>query len=589
MAIAALLSASACWMGKTEAATVAATNTSESASVAAATATTAGSSFKGTPPLVISGYRFFDSLTGKYFGIRGVNYYPRPNAGVFDANNLDFFSNDHASIRDRDFPQFTQLNANAIRLYAVDPDVDHTDFMCELQAEGIYVVVDLGSSCPGCEITPASAPECYPASYKTRGEKIIAQFSKFDNVIGFSGGNEVNHRSADKTSPNFNAPCQKMFVRDMRNYIASCPTVRQIPVGLVVADHEREDNALYYNCITEKKGVEKDPLEQAQWYGINTYIHCDDISDPKKATGFNMLRDSFGSYKYSIPVILTEFGCTSLGFPTMKNKVGVYKGQRTFHDAKWMNSIDYSEYFAGGFAFEYTTENANSKSTSKYPFTEFGPQNYGLGYLSPEDCDDVKKPCSYVQMPNFDNLAKAYQAPDSPEEPTLKTFKPAANRTAPSKCPAGYPALRDYQWEGGLKPTSKCPMNTPKFQCPKKARKATTVSDAGSTSTASGSESAENTASEGSSESASGKTDADDTKAPASAQPTTKKAAAEEESAAEESETLESNIESDPSASDESKSATETAVKASDASQVASSTAPMIAIAALVIALVQHF
>ncbi|KAF1331304.1 hypothetical protein FI667_g4627, partial [Globisporangium splendens] len=300
-----------------------------------------------------------------------------------------------------------------------------------------------------------------------------------------------------------------------------------------------------------------------------------------------MLRDDFESYKYSILVTLTEFGCTSLGFPTMKNKVGVFKGQRTFHDAKWTNSIDYSEYFAGGFTFEYTTENANSKSTSKYPFTEFGPQNYGLGYLSPEDWDDVKKPRSYVQMPNFDNLAKAYQVPDSSKEPTLKTFKPAANRVAHPKCPAGYPALRDCQWTGGLKPTSKCPTNTPKFQCPKKARKATTASSVTSGSTASDSKSSKKAANAGSSDSASGGVDADDTKTPAPTKSTPKQAAV-----AEESETLKSDIENDPSVSDGSKSgnvATDTVVKASDASQVASSTAPVIAIAALVIALVQHF
>ncbi|KAF1331137.1 Glycoside hydrolase, partial [Globisporangium splendens] len=210
-----------------------ATNTSATSSAAPSATAVAGDSFKGTPPLVISGYRFFDSSTGKYFGIRGANYYPRPNAGAFDANNLDFFSR-------------MSTRASATGTSRMDPDVDHTDFMCELQAEGIYVMADLGSSCPGCEIAPASSPVLPGILQDARG------------------GNEVNHRSADKTPPNFNAPCQKTFVRGMRNYIASCPSMRQIPVGLVVADHEREENALYYNCVTEKTGVEKDPLEQAQ-------------------------------------------------------------------------------------------------------------------------------------------------------------------------------------------------------------------------------------------------------------------------------------------------------------------------------------
>ncbi|GAB9472369.1 hypothetical protein Gpo141_00009550 [Globisporangium polare] len=439
------------------------TTTTAAANTTATVATTTGGgdAFKGTPPLVIKGYRFFNSASGEYFGVRGVNYYPRPNTGALDANNLDMFSKKFARLRTRDFPQFVALNANAIRLYAVDPDADHTDFMCELQAEGIYVMVDLGSSCEGCEITSDAAPACYPASYKTRGEKIIAQFAKFDNVIGFSGGNEVNHRSAGK-GLKANAPCQKMFVRDMRNYIASCKDsgMRQVPVGLVTADSDRDVNALYYNCQSSDL-----KYERAEWYGLNTYIQCDDIDDPKKAAGFNILRDSFKGHKYSIPVILTEFGCTTDRFPTVKGATGIYKGQRTFHDAAWMNSPDYSEYFAGGFAFEYSTENANSKSTSVFPFTEFGPQNYGLGYLSPEDCDDVTKECKYEQMPNFNSLAAAYKQVGKSSEPTLATFKPAADRLAPSQCPPDYLPIGDLTWAGGKDPLTKCPA-VAKFQCP---------------------------------------------------------------------------------------------------------------------------
>ncbi|KAE9270949.1 hypothetical protein PF008_g30472, partial [Phytophthora fragariae] len=108
-------------------------------------------------PLVIKGNRFFDSATGDYFAVRGVNYYPRPNTGPLDINNLDLFSDDFKHIWSRDLPQFTALNANVIRLYSVDPDVDHSAFMCALQAEGIYVVVDLGSNCEGCEITADAA------------------------------------------------------------------------------------------------------------------------------------------------------------------------------------------------------------------------------------------------------------------------------------------------------------------------------------------------------------------------------------------------------------------------------------------------
>ncbi|KAG1709004.1 hypothetical protein DVH05_022635 [Phytophthora capsici] len=408
-------------------------------------------------PVIIKGNRFFDSVTGDYFAVRGVNYYPRPNTGPLDLNNLDLFSNDFQHIWGRDLPQFTALGANVIRLYAVDSDVDHTDFMCALQAEGIYVIVDLGANCQGCEITADSAPACYPASYKARGEKIIKEFARYDNVLAFSGGNEINHRTGGNPWT-WNAPCQKKFIRDMRAFLQSCPTLRQVPVGLVVADTDRDDNALYYNCRTDPS----DELENAQWYGINTYVHCEDISDPTKATGFNLLRDSFKGYDYSIPVVLTEFGCVNPNFPTVDG----YEAQRTFHDARFMNMPEYSDYFAGGVAFEYSTENANSKSTSAYPFKTYGPQNYGLGYFSPEDCTDAGTNCTFERFPNFDFLREVYTSYDSSGEPTLSNYKVPSNHAVTSNCPAGSPGLGSFQWPSDSSPGETCPSSSGgRFQC----------------------------------------------------------------------------------------------------------------------------
>lgn len=457
-----------------------------------------------TNPVVIKGYRFFDSVTGEYFGTRGVDYYPRPNTGALDANNLDLFTEDFKSIWQRDIPQFEALNANAIRLYAVDPKTDHSAFMCALQSAGIYVIVDMGANCEGCEITADEAPACYPASYKQRGIDIINEFSKYTNVLAFSGGNEINHRTAGNPAQ-WNAPCQKKFVRDMRAYIDMCSSsksMRKIPVGVVMADTDREANAAYYNC----KG-DDDPFETVEWYGINVYVECDDISDPTQATGFNELRDSFKSLKMPVPTLLTEFGCTSTAFPTVDG----YAGQRTFHDAKWMNMVDYSEYFAGGFEFEYSTENANSQSTSAYPFTSWGPQNYGLGYLSPEDCDDVTTPCKFVRMPNFDSLAKAYKATDTSGDVKYDTFKPAADRTGALTCPANFPKISSLTWAGDslIINSGKCP-SVVKQGCPSgssygsfSATSSTSSSASASEASYSDSESASETGDESFSESGS--------------------------------------------------------------------------------------
>lgn len=125
----------------------------------AATSGDENTTASSTNPLVVKGYRFFDSVSGDYFAFSGVNYYPRPNAGSLDMNNFDFFTSNYSHMWQRDLPKFTALGANSIRLYAVDPTQDHDAFMCALQAEGIYVMVELGSSCEGCEITAKKAPD----------------------------------------------------------------------------------------------------------------------------------------------------------------------------------------------------------------------------------------------------------------------------------------------------------------------------------------------------------------------------------------------------------------------------------------------
>lgn len=87
------------------------------------------------------------------------------------------------------------------------------------------------------------------------------------------------------------------------------------------------------------------------------------------ALGFQLLGQSFQSYDYSIPVLLTEFGCLSKTFPTKDG----YAGERNFLQARWMLEEPFMrEIFSGGFAFEYSIEMEYAKSDSPYPFTHLG-------------------------------------------------------------------------------------------------------------------------------------------------------------------------------------------------------------------------
>ena len=118
-------------------------------------------------------------------------------------------------------------------------------FRCAMDAAGIYVIVALAHDCPTCAITRDASPDCYPPELKTQGQNVINSFAKYSNTLAFSAGNEVNH-FAPLEHAEWNAPCQKKFIRDMREYIDSCDHLRNVPIGLVSADTERDSMAEYY-------------------------------------------------------------------------------------------------------------------------------------------------------------------------------------------------------------------------------------------------------------------------------------------------------------------------------------------------------
>jgi len=266
---------------------------------------------KSLNPAVIKGYKFFDSGTGEEIVIRGIAYNPRPNTGDLDKNSVDYFTEEHRGIWERDIPYLKALGVNAVRLYAVDHTKNHDGFMCALQQAGIYTIVSLARDCPTCAITRDEAPKCYPKELKEQGQAVINAFAKYPNVLGFSAGNEVNHYTPGD-NPEWNGPCQKKFLRDMRKYIASCPNMRKVPVGVISADSERDDVTLYYNCASKSGSGKMDPYENAEWFGLNSYLYCaGNVTQLKDAGGYGLLLKSFESYNYSIPAILSEFGCLS--------------------------------------------------------------------------------------------------------------------------------------------------------------------------------------------------------------------------------------------------------------------------------------
>lgn len=199
-----------------------------------------------TPPLVVKRKRFYISSTDEYFPIKGIAYYPRPNEGPLSkSNSVDFYTDEFSDRWTKDIDNFKELGVNAIRMYAIDPSKNHDNFMCALQEAGIYVMLGLLADCEDCGIGAwvgrnAEPPFCYTSTVKDRGKFVIRSFSRYDNLMAFSAGNEVSIYADDGVGGprEANVPCQKKFLRDMREYVQGCANgvenavlPRKVPIG----------------------------------------------------------------------------------------------------------------------------------------------------------------------------------------------------------------------------------------------------------------------------------------------------------------------------------------------------------------------
>lgn len=96
-----------------------------------------------TNPIIVQNYKMFDSVTGQYFPVKGIDYNPRPNAGSLLNGTVDFYSDEFEYVWASDLPHLASLGANTVRLYYVDPSKSHSAFMCALSSLGMYAVVPL--------------------------------------------------------------------------------------------------------------------------------------------------------------------------------------------------------------------------------------------------------------------------------------------------------------------------------------------------------------------------------------------------------------------------------------------------------------
>ncbi|RUS33693.1 Glucanosyltransferase-domain-containing protein [Jimgerdemannia flammicorona] len=270
-------------------------------------------------PIVIKGYKFFDSVTKNEFFVKGVAYQPRTSV-------VDPLAQPTAC--QRDIPLMQKLGINVIRVYQVDPTLNHDDCMKAFESAGIYLILDLTS--PNNSID-RSKPSYDLSLYKALTATVDA-FSSYPNTMAFFGGNEVTNNNTNTDASAF----VKASIRDIKAYIKATKS-RYIPVGYSSNDDAdiRDQLDAYFDC--------GDPTEQVDFYGLNLYEWCGTTVN-FQTSGYANRTLTFSTY--NIPVILSEYGC-NLVTP------------RVFAEVATIYSSNMTDVWSGGIVYEWTEEANN--------------------------------------------------------------------------------------------------------------------------------------------------------------------------------------------------------------------------------------
>lgn len=306
--------------------------------------------------------------------IKGVDYQPGGSAEF--KKGEDPLSDPEVCARD--IYLFQQLGINTIRVYSIDPSVDHDECMTLLASAGIYLVLDVNTPLENQHLNNQEPWTTYTPKYLQHIFSVIDVFAGYPNTLAFLAGNEVifDTKSA-KASPNY----VKAVVRDMKAYITN-HVARVIPVGYSNADDLKFRSSLahYLECGDEGY-IDFFGVNSYQWCGPNTF----------EGSGYDKLVEDYKNY--SLPVFFTEYGCNEV--------------TREWQEVAALYSEKMTDVFSGGLVYEYTQES----------------NNYGLV--------DVKGKTVSTRA-DYEKLLKAYKKVEGTKIPDGAT-KPSRPRNCPAE------------------------------------------------------------------------------------------------------------------------------------------------------------
>lgn len=156
-------------------------------------------------------------------------YQPGGSSGFDPGSGIDPLSDASVCLRDATLMQ--RLGVNAIRVYNLDPDLDHTACASIFNAAGIYMILDVNSPLPNQSLNRGAPWESYSSTYVERVFDVVAAFMNFPNTLGFFSGNEVINEDSVPEVPAY----IRAVTRDLKDFISK-QSPRPIPVGYSAAD-----------------------------------------------------------------------------------------------------------------------------------------------------------------------------------------------------------------------------------------------------------------------------------------------------------------------------------------------------------------
>ncbi|CEJ57973.1 Putative 1,3-beta-glucanosyltransferase Gel2 [Penicillium brasilianum] len=278
-------------------------------------------------PLKVQGKDFVNSKTGDRFQILGVDYQPGGSSG-FTAKK-DPLSDGDVCLRDAALMQ--RLGINTIRVYNLEPTLDHNKCASIFNAAGIYMILDVNSPLTNGYLDRTAPWTTYTNAYYQQVFGVIEAFKAFDNVLGFFAGNEVINEEATRLAPAY----VRAVIRDMKDYIAK-QSDRAIPVGYSAADIRDilMDTVNYFEC-----DLKNSTSSRADFFGLNSYSWCGDAS--YKSSGYDVLTEDFSNA--TLPVFFSEYGCNEVK-------------PRIFTEVQALYGEEMTQAFSGGLIYEWTFE-----------------------------------------------------------------------------------------------------------------------------------------------------------------------------------------------------------------------------------------